>query len=114
MKAGRPCCSWPTAPGNHCAQLGRLAFTRKPITVAGSSSSDEAKIGGMTPEVLIFRGRNEVSPPNIRLPTCRFGYCTSSRRCERSMKTIAAVTAMIKTSISSRAPGFIPPVRASE
>jgi hypothetical protein len=34
---------------------------RKPATVCGSSSSDEAKIGGMTPEVLSFSGRCEVA-----------------------------------------------------
>jgi hypothetical protein len=30
--------------------------------VVGSSSSDEAKIGGITPDVLSFSGRNEVCP----------------------------------------------------
>ena len=30
--------------------------------VVGSSSSDDAKIGGMTPEVFSFSGRNEVCP----------------------------------------------------
>ena len=41
--------------------------------VAGSSRSDEAKIGGITPEVLSLSGRNEVCPSYIRFPTCRFG-----------------------------------------
>ena len=36
--------------------------------VVGSSSKDEAKIGGMTPAVLIFSGMNELSPPTMRLP----------------------------------------------
>ena len=36
---------------------------RKLITVAGKSSSDDAKIGGITPEVFIFSGRKEDSPP---------------------------------------------------
>ena len=44
--------------------------------VAGNSSSEEAKIGGMTPEVLILSGRCEASPPYMRLPTWRLGYCT--------------------------------------
>ena len=30
--------------------------------VAGSSRSEDAKIGGMTPEVLSFSGRNDVCP----------------------------------------------------
>ena len=41
--------------------------------VAGSSSSEEAKIGGITPEVFSLSGRNEVWPSYIRLPTWRFG-----------------------------------------
>ena len=55
------------------AQLGKVELIRKPITVVGSMRSELAKIGGITPEVLIFSGRNEVSPPNMRLPTWRFG-----------------------------------------
>ena len=61
-------------------------------TVIGSSSSEEAKIGGITPALLSLSGRCEASPWNMRLPTCRFGYCTSSRRCARSMNTITAIT----------------------
>ena len=34
-----------------------------------SKSSEEAKIGGITPEVLSFSGRCDVSPWNMRLPT---------------------------------------------
>ena len=75
----------------HPACLGRVAW--KLASVAGSSSSEEAKIGGMTPEVLIFSGRCEASPPNMRLPTWRFGYCTRMRRCARSMNTMKATTA---------------------
>ncbi len=41
-------------PGSLCAE--------KPAIVVGSSSSDDAKIGGMTPEVLSFSGRNDVWP----------------------------------------------------
>ena len=40
-----------------------------PTLVVGNSSSDEAKIGGMTPAVLSFSGRNEVWPSYRRLPT---------------------------------------------
>ena len=45
----------------------------KLATVVGSSSSEEAKIGGMTPEVLSFSGRNELCPSYILLPTWRRG-----------------------------------------
>src|SRR3546814_3648305 len=54
-------------------------------TVIGISSSELAKIGGMTPETFSFSGRCELSPPNIRLPTWRLGYWTRMRRCERSI-----------------------------
>ena len=54
--------------------------------------SDEAKIGGMTPEVLSFSGRCEDSPWKTRFPTCRFGYWIRSRRCARSTKTMKAIT----------------------
>ena len=57
-------------------------------TVIGSSSSEDAKIGGITPAVFSLSGRCEASPWNMRLPTWRFGYCTSSRRCARSMNTM--------------------------
>ena len=66
-------------------------------TVTGRSSSDEAKIGGMTPEVLSFSGRCEESPWNMRLPTWRFGYWISSRRWARSTKTMNAMTTTAMT-----------------
>ncbi len=59
----------------------------------------------MTPEVLTFSGMNELSPPMMRLPTWRFGYCTSRRRCERSMKTMKTIapisTARMTTSMKA-------------
>ena len=69
----------------------------KLATVVGSSSSDEAKIGGMTPEVLSLSGRCEDWPSNMRLPTWRLGYWISSRRCARSMNTMKAITATAMT-----------------
>ena len=48
-------------------------LAEKLAMVVGSSSSEDAKIGGMTPEVLSFSGRNEVWPSYMRLPTWRFG-----------------------------------------
>src|SRR3984957_351778 len=75
----------------HCSQ-GEVP-AEKPAMVAGISSIELAKIGGITPEVLIFSGICVESPPNMRLPTWRFGYCTTIRRCARSMNTIKATTA---------------------
>ena len=46
----------------------------------------------MTPEVLSFSGRCELSPWNILLPTWRLGYWISSRRWARSTNTMKAMT----------------------
>ena len=78
-------------------------------TVIGSKSSDEAKIGGITPALLSLSGRWDASPWNMRFPTWRLGYCTSRRRCARSMNTMKAITptAMIAStarSVLDRAP----------
>ena len=94
-------------------QAGMLVGCEKPATVAGSSSSDEAKIGGMTPEVLSFSGRCEVSPWNMRLPTWRFGYWISSRRWARSKNTMSAMTTTASTMIARIRPVDSAPVRPS-
>ena len=44
-------------------------WLEKLATVTGSSSIEEAKIGGITPAVFSFSGRCVLSPPNIRAPT---------------------------------------------
>ncbi len=82
----------------------------KPIIVVGSISSEEAKIGGMTPAVLIFKGRNELSPMNMRLPCWRLGYCTTRRRCERSMKTMNTMHANITKAMARMAKPLTSPV----
>ena len=41
--------------------------------VIGKRSNAEAKIAGITPAVLIFRGRCDDSPPYILFPTCLLG-----------------------------------------
>src|ERR1700683_4440306 len=74
----------------HCSQ-GEVP-AEKPAMVAGISSIELAKIGGITPEVLIFSGICVESPPNMRLPTWRFGYWIAIRRCARLMNTMNAVT----------------------
>ena len=81
--------------------------------MVGSSSSDEAKIGGMTPEVLSLSGRCEDWPSNIRLPTWRLGYWISSRRCARSMNTMKAMTATAITSTMRMSPVESAPWRPS-
>ena len=65
------------------------AIGGKPARVAGINKIELAKIGGITPEVLIFSGMWVGSPPNMRLPAWRLGYCTGIRRCARSTNTIA-------------------------
>jgi hypothetical protein len=41
-------------------------------SVAGNSSSEEAKIGGITPDMLSLNGRWLVWPAYMRRPTWRF------------------------------------------
>ena len=41
--------------------------------VTGNNSNAEEKIAGITPAVLIFKGRWEDYPPYILFPTCLFG-----------------------------------------
>jgi len=65
--------------------------------VAGNMMIDDAKMGGMTPDVLILRGRCVVCPPYILRPTMRLAYCTGILRCPVSMKTMAPTTATMKT-----------------
>src|SRR5471030_2654926 len=72
--SGWPCASCAAIV---CTQGG--PFDAKPAMVAGISRIELAKIGGMTPEVLIFNGICVESPPNIRLPTWRLGYCTDRK-----------------------------------
>src|SRR5206468_12128562 len=73
----------------------------KLVTVPGKSRMEEAKIGGMTPEVLILSGRCELWPLYMRRPTTRLAYWTGMRRCARSMKMIAATTATITTTMKT-------------
>ncbi len=47
--------------------------TLKFENVTGKSSKAEAKIAGITPAELIFKGKCEESPPYILLPICLFG-----------------------------------------
>ena len=89
MNAGRP---WPSSVVMMLTHSGPLP-TLKLATVLGSSSSEDAKIGGITPDVLSLSGRCEDWPSNIWLPTCRLGYWINSRRCARSMNTMNAITA---------------------
>ncbi|MNC99489.1 hypothetical protein D3C83_178020 [compost metagenome] len=44
----------------------------QPSSVAGKRISDEAKIGGITPDMFSLNGRWELWPPYTRLPTWRF------------------------------------------
>jgi hypothetical protein len=45
---------------------------QQPAIVAGNRMIDDAKIGGMTPAMLIFSGRCELCPWYTLLPTWRF------------------------------------------
>ena len=79
--------------------------------VAGISRIELAKIGGITPEVLIFSGMCVESPPNMRVPTWRFGYWIAIRRCARSMNTMNAITNTASTMKPTMKNGDSAPVR---
>ena len=66
-----------------------------PAIVAGNAMIDEAKIGGITPAVLILRGMCVLWPPNTRRPTTRLAYCTGILRLPVSRNTMAAITPTI-------------------
>ena len=66
----------------------------------GRSNKAEAKIGGITPGTLIFKGKWEESPANILLPICLLGYWTIIFLWERSIKTIKTITPIARIKIA--------------
>ena len=65
------------------------------VSVAGNRISDEAKMTGITPAVLIRSGMWVDWPPYMRRPTTRLAYCTGILRWPSCIRTTAAVTATI-------------------
>ena len=65
------------------------------VSVAGNRISEEAKMTGMTPAVLMRSGMCVDWPPYMRRPTTRFAYCTGIFRWPSCMMMTAAVTATI-------------------
>jgi hypothetical protein len=74
---------------------------------------EEAKMGGITPDVLILSGRCVLCPPYIRLPTTRLAYCTGIRLCPCSTKIMKPTTATMRTRRITRPKIFISPVETS-
>ena len=68
---------WPL-PSNAAISFNNpgSADTLKFAIVIGSNRIDEANIAGITPAVLSLRGKCVLSPANILLPICLFGYWT--------------------------------------
>ena len=79
--------------------------------VSGISSSDEAKIGGITPAVLTFSGRWLRSCCIAPRAVWRLGYWISTRRCARSMKQMPRTKAVAIRTTPAIISGFIVPVR---
>src|SRR5947199_184296 len=77
--------------------LGQQAHQRQIDRADGG----DAKIGGITPEVLSLSGRCELCPSIIRLPTWRLGYWMRRRRWARSMNTMKAITTTAMTMTAS-------------
>ena len=80
------------------------------VIVSGSSSSDEAKIGGITPAVLSFSGRWLRSAWTPRA-VWRLGYWIRMRRWARSMKQMNSTSATTATMIAASDSGLTVPVR---
>src|SRR3989339_965945 len=80
----RASCSHP-AP-NRPDKDWRAGLGKNWAIVAGNRINEEAKIGGMTPAELIFRGRCVLWPPYIFLPTTRFAYWIGIRPSGRPKK----------------------------
>jgi hypothetical protein len=68
--------------------------------VAGNIMIEDAKIGGITPDVLIFKGKWVLCPPYILRPTTRLAYCTGMRRCPCSTKMMNPTTSHHQTTSS--------------
>ena len=68
----------------------------KPVNVVGNNKTDEAKITGITPAVLILSGKWELCPPKILFPTCLLGYWTTNLLCPFSIKTINIINDITK------------------
>ena len=87
-ESGRPCrAGCPIRRRRVLAEVWKVTKARR-----RRSSMDEAKIGGMTPEVFSFSGRNEVCPEHA---VCRPGASIGDRtrrRCARSMNTMTTAT----------------------
>jgi hypothetical protein len=93
------------------AEFGLAPLPIHWITVSGIRSSDEAKIGGITPAVLILIGRCDRSCCIIPRAVWRFGYWISTRRCALSMKQMKATRPRARKTMPATSIGFIVPVR---
>ncbi len=71
--------------------------------VAGNIIIEEAKMGGITPDVLILSGKCVLCPPYILRPTIRLAYWTGIRRWPRSTNMMTpTTTTMSANSINTR------------
>ena len=63
----------------------------------------EAKIIGITPDILTLIGMWVFCPPYILLPTTRLAYCTGMRRSASVIQTMKAITSKNITTIPTTA-----------
>ena len=85
----------------------------KRVSVAGKRISEEAKMTGMTPAVLMRSGMWVDWPPYMRRPTTRLAYCTGILRWPSCMMTTAAVTSTIITTMPRKTKSCSSPVAIS-
>src|SRR2546422_7255560 len=72
--------------------------------------SEDAKMTGMTPAVLIRSGMCVDWPPYTRRPTTRLAYWTGILRCPSCMSTTEAVTATMSSTITRKTKSLSSPV----
>ena len=101
---------WPSKATMALNQSGPLP-AEKLATVNGNNSSDDAKIGGITPAVLSFNGKWELSACDICMPIWRLGYWIKRRRWARSKNTMKATTPTATMRMPRIIKGDIRPLR---
>ncbi len=79
-------------------------------SVAGNMRSDEAKIGGMVPDVFTLSGRCAVCPPYTRRPTWRREYTIGICRRPFSKNAIVAIASTRSPTITAIVSGWISPL----
>ena len=82
-------------------------------SVAGTITTEFAKIIGITPLMRTFMGSVVLAPPYIFLPTWRFAYCTLRRRSEFEKNTVSTIMSRRTATARKTYRYCIPPILRS-